>query len=208
MRTIKFQNWLDRKIDKTILWAIPKTWHPNNFTYFRIATVPIIYLLLERGNYISAFILFIISASTDFIDGALARTRDQITELGKVLDPIADKLLIAIILVFIGLDYLIIQIFLVVIALEIAGNVLGSVLAYKIGRPMGANLYGKIKMNLQCLAVGLFLTGIISKNNEIIDFSEIVLFIALFFALLASLEQIRLKYLEVKHHIKRKRVNN
>lgn len=205
MRTIKFQNRIDNLIDKFFLWAIPDTWHPNNFTYFRIATVPIIYLLLERGNYISAFVLFIFSASTDFIDGALARTRDQITELGKLLDPIADKMLLATILVFIGIDYVVVQIFLVVIGLEIIGVILESVLAYKIGRPLGANLYGKVKMIFQCLAAGLFLLGIMVKNNNILDLSEIILFIALFFAFLAGIEQVRLKYIEVKAHIKRRR---
>lgn len=203
MRTIKFQNKIDRLIGKTILWAIPKSLKPNYFTYFRIATIPFLYLLLERGNYVSAFILFILSASTDAIDGALARTRNQMTELGKLLDPIVDKMLLATVLVFIGLDYLVVQIFLVVIGFEILGVIFESVFAYKIGRPLGANLYGKIKMILQCFAAGFFLLGIIIKNENVIYFSEITLYIALFFAFLAGVRQLRLKYTEAKDHIKK-----
>lgn len=193
MRTQKIQNKIDRLIEKTILWAIPKSFKPNYFTYLRIATIPFLYLLLERGNYIPAFILFIISAFTDALDGALARTRNQKTDIGKLLDPIVDKMLLATVLVFIGLDYLIVQIFIAVIVIEILGIIIFEyALAYKFGRPLGSNIYGKIKMILQCFGAGFFLLGIIIKNNDITYLGEIILFAALFFALLAIVKQLYL----------------
>ncbi len=193
METKTFQNKIDILVEKIFLWAIPTWVKPNWLTYFRIITVPIIGWLLYDGNIKTAFILFLISASTDFLDGSMARRRDKITDLGKVIDPIADKMLIATILVYIGFEYLIIKIFIVFILFEILSVIFGSVLAYKFGRPVGANIYGKIKMILQSISVGAFLVGIITHNNYLITGSEYTLFIALVFAALAGIEVYRKK---------------
>lgn len=70
---------------------------PNQLTLGRIAAIPVLLLLiwLERPvtNYF-AFALFTLACFTDYWDGALARRRGEITPLGKLLDPIADKMLI------------------------------------------------------------------------------------------------------------------
>ncbi len=71
---------------------------PNIITILRILLVPIflVFLLTEMENKeIIAFAIFIIAALSDAIDGYLARKYDQVTPLGKFLDPLADKLLIA-----------------------------------------------------------------------------------------------------------------
>ncbi len=71
---------------------------PNQITYIRILLIPVfvIFLLMEipYGDYIAAFIFIILSLS-DALDGYIARKRQQITSVGKILDPIADKLLIS-----------------------------------------------------------------------------------------------------------------
>ena len=75
----------DRFIDALILWCIPEWITPNHITLFRIiATVPTV-LLLVWGYYTVAVPLFLFVASTDAIDGALARTRNKITEWGICL---------------------------------------------------------------------------------------------------------------------------
>lgn len=193
MKTQRLQNKLDNIIEKLFLWAFPRNFEPNWLSIFRILTVPFIYLLLTNSTYIWAFGLFVLSASTDFIDGTMARKRQKITDLGKILDPIADKLLIATILFALGFQYLIVKVFLVVIFFEILAIFLSSLLAYKIGRPVGANFYGKIKMVLQSLSVGLFLVGLIWGLSAVITFSEYVLAVALFFAILSGIEIARLK---------------
>ena len=74
------------------------TWLPNILTYLRIAAVPVVVGLLIYGgdtNHWIAVAIFIIAAITDFLDGYLARIWQQQSSLGKMLDPIADKLLIA-----------------------------------------------------------------------------------------------------------------
>lgn len=65
---------------------------PNVITLVRLALVPVIAYLLWRGFYGPALIVFLGAAVSDFLDGIIARTFDQRSRLGAVLDPIADKL--------------------------------------------------------------------------------------------------------------------
>lgn len=70
---------------------------PNAFTVGRIAVTPLIaWLPLEPNTALrlSAFLLFVVAAVTDYVDGRLARSRKQETDLGRLLDPLADKLLL------------------------------------------------------------------------------------------------------------------
>jgi CDP-diacylglycerol--glycerol-3-phosphate 3-phosphatidyltransferase len=76
----------------------PKTWTvPNILTLARILITPVIALLPFINGYwpkLACFVIFIAAAVTDVIDGRIARRSNQITDLGKILDPIADKLLL------------------------------------------------------------------------------------------------------------------
>ena len=76
---------------------------PNVITYLRILLIPIfvVFLLLDMPykNYIAAFIFIILSLS-DALDGYIARKHRKVTNIGKIIDPIADKLLIAAALIF------------------------------------------------------------------------------------------------------------
>ena len=190
---INIQKTIDNLVDKVFLRFIPKSVKPNQITIIRFLLIPIIYFLLINNYSALALILFIIAASTDFIDGAMARTRNQVTDLGKIIDPIADKLLILSILLYIGFDYLIVKIFVIFIILEIISVLSGAFLSFAIGRPVGANIYGKIKMVLQSFSVGLFVLGILIDNIFIINLSLFVLFVALFFALLAGIKVLKSK---------------
>lgn len=70
---------------------------PNVITVIRIALVlPIAWLLLQ-GNYVDAFILMVVAGVSDALDGALARRFGWMTRLGATLDPLADKLLVAVV---------------------------------------------------------------------------------------------------------------
>jgi CDP-diacylglycerol--glycerol-3-phosphate 3-phosphatidyltransferase len=78
---------------------------PNFLTLFRIIAVPFVIFLLLIGNYLAALALFSFASITDFVDGYMARKHGQISPFGKFADPIADKLLVAGVLVtFIQLD--------------------------------------------------------------------------------------------------------
>jgi CDP-diacylglycerol--glycerol-3-phosphate 3-phosphatidyltransferase len=70
---------------------------PNAFTVGRIVVTPLIAwlpLAPSTGFRLSAFVLFVVAAVTDYVDGRLARSRKQETDLGRLLDPLADKLLL------------------------------------------------------------------------------------------------------------------
>ncbi|TFG37559.1 MAG: CDP-diacylglycerol--glycerol-3-phosphate 3-phosphatidyltransferase [Syntrophobacterales bacterium] len=68
---------------------------PNLLTLLRIILVPVIVILLMRGSFLFALILFVAAGITDCLDGFLARVLNQQTVLGAYLDPLADKALIA-----------------------------------------------------------------------------------------------------------------
>ena len=65
---------------------------PNYLTIVRVIFVPIIFSLILTENYLIAFIVFTISSLTDIADGIIARKYNLITEWGKLMDPLADKL--------------------------------------------------------------------------------------------------------------------
>lgn len=68
---------------------------PNIVSFIRLAAIPVFWwLLLAEDNVAGATILFALIATTDWIDGFLARALDQVTKLGKALDPVADRLMI------------------------------------------------------------------------------------------------------------------
>jgi cardiolipin synthase len=69
---------------------------PNAISFARIALIPVfVVLIVDRDTTFSGLILFGVVVATDWIDGAIARATGQVSELGKVLDPVADRLSIA-----------------------------------------------------------------------------------------------------------------
>jgi CDP-diacylglycerol---glycerol-3-phosphate 3-phosphatidyltransferase len=71
---------------------------PNSLTLFRVAAVPVIVILLmfpSRLTTLIAALLFSAAAITDYLDGYYARRRGLVSDLGKVMDPVADKLLVS-----------------------------------------------------------------------------------------------------------------
>ena len=85
----------DKVLAKTLLLLIPLWLTPNIISWMRFFSVPFVGYFFWVENYTVALPLFFISAFSDAIDGSLARTRNQVTDFGKMFDPIADKLLIA-----------------------------------------------------------------------------------------------------------------
>lgn len=199
-KTINVQKTIDGYVDKIFLRFIPTSVKPNQMTVIRFILVPVVYVLLWQRLYIWALIVFAIAALTDLLDGAMARTRNQITDLGKVIDPIADKLLVITVLLFVGWQYMIIKVFVIYIIFEMIAVLVGYFFAPLIGKPIGANVFGKIKLNLQCLSLGLFILGVTLSNTLLEHISIYVLFTALFFAVLAGIETGRRKIRNYLHN--------
>jgi CDP-diacylglycerol---glycerol-3-phosphate 3-phosphatidyltransferase len=142
---------------------------PNSLTLVRIFLVPllVVVLLTEfEGRQILGMpkevvgaAIFALASATDWLDGYLARRRRQVTWLGQVLDPIADKLLTsAAFLSFIQLDLAPAWMVAVIIGREFAITALRS-LAYTKGITIPASPLGKIKMASQVTAILMLMLG-------------------------------------------------
>ncbi len=129
---------------------------PNVLTMLRILAVPVIVVGLlgetPNGDALAAGV-FALAALTDGLDGYFARSRDAVTTFGKLMDPLADKLLIVAALIsLVSLDRLAAWVAMVIIARELAVTGLRAV-AVERGIVIAASPLGKVKTILQVAAV-------------------------------------------------------
>jgi CDP-diacylglycerol--glycerol-3-phosphate 3-phosphatidyltransferase len=135
---------------------------PTWITISRLLGLPFIFYFLHDPTPLHRSIslaIFLVAASTDWLDGYLARQLDQVTELGKFLDPLVDKLLVlAPLLVLIGLNqvpawgvFLILGRELAITGWRVNPNLTGS------PSIAGANLWGKLKTVSQIIAIALLI---------------------------------------------------
>lgn len=123
---------------------------PNKLTVFRIILVPIIvlFLLCEQisGRYFMALLLFFVASYTDYLDGKIARKNNLITDFGKLMDPIADKILVMSIFICFSVsgDVPAIVTILVVVREFLVTSIRILVLESK-KIVISANIYGKLK---------------------------------------------------------------
>lgn len=168
---------------------------PNALALFRIALAPVVFfLLVERDNslflgwhssWFSYFagLLFVIAGITDFFDGFIARRWNQMTKLGAILDPLADKMLT--LAGFLGLMVLnIFSPWAVLIILTREFFITGlRVAAVAEGKDVSASIAGKIKTFLQLFAIGF---GIMNW-----PYADILLWSAVVLTLYSGWEYVR-----------------
>ncbi len=144
---------------------------PNSLTLSRIFFIPLLLAVMLSGDFELdlgfllvteewlALAIFLCAAATDFLDGYIARSRRQVTTLGKLLDPIADKLLISSAFIcLVELDRVPAWIVVLVIGREFAVSGLRYV-ALTEGVTISASWLGKGKMTAQVVAISLFLVA-------------------------------------------------
>ncbi len=133
----------------------------NKLTLIRIFLVPVFLVFIAvkdipYGSFIATFI-FILASLTDKLDGYIARSRNQITNFGKFMDPLADKLLVTAALIsLVDLQVVPGWAAVVIIAREFAVSGLRSIAAAQ-GRVIAASWWGKIKTVIQIIAIILLL---------------------------------------------------
>jgi CDP-diacylglycerol--glycerol-3-phosphate 3-phosphatidyltransferase len=129
---------------------------PNLLTVLRIMLVPALVVALlgnTPGGDVLAAVVFALASLTDFIDGYLARARDSVTTFGKLMDPLADKLLIVAALIsLVSLHRLAAWVAMVIITRELAVTVL-RLAATQAGVVMAASMFGKVKTCLQIVTI-------------------------------------------------------
>jgi CDP-diacylglycerol---glycerol-3-phosphate 3-phosphatidyltransferase len=130
---------------------------PNVLTVVRMLLVPVLIVaLLEKtgGGDLLAAIVFAVASVTDAIDGYLARSRGAVTTFGKLMDPIADKLLIvAALIALVSLGRLEAWVAMVIIAREFAVTVLRVAVGAQQGVVIAASALGKVKTAVQVVMV-------------------------------------------------------
>jgi CDP-diacylglycerol--glycerol-3-phosphate 3-phosphatidyltransferase len=134
---------------------------PNFLTMVRILLVPVLVVaLLEKtsGGDLLAAVVFAVASATDALDGRLARARGSVTTFGKLMDPIADKLLIvAALIALVSLGRLEAWVAMVIIAREFAVTVLRAAAGAVQGLVIAASPLGKVKTVSQVAMVMLLI---------------------------------------------------
>lgn len=176
---------------------------PNRITLFRTILIPIFVFLLLYNidgtveivygkpinyNVFIAAVLFIFASITDFIDGYIARRYNLVTNMGKFLDPLADKLLVgSAFIVMVELNMIPSWMVVCVIAREFAVTGL-RMLAVEQGEVIAAGLLGKLKTITQLIAIILILLGNPIFNAWNIPLDRILLWISVILTILSGLE--------------------
>ena len=164
----------------------------NILTLSRIFIAAIIFvLLMSPDGYLLALVLFFLAGVTDYFDGYLARKYNAVSQLGEILDPIADKILILFVLFGLAINlssYLIGFIGAVIITREIWVGALRDFNARN-GKSDATKVtfLAKIKTSVQLLTLSIYLFGLALNNMLIIVIADILLFISLFITLYTGL---------------------
>ncbi|MBP9761326.1 MAG: CDP-alcohol phosphatidyltransferase family protein [Candidatus Magasanikbacteria bacterium] len=176
-------------LSKTVLRVLPQWVTPNKMTTVRLLGIPVVVWIILHGDYLFGVILFLLLASTDALDGSLARTRNKITQFGMLYDPLADKLLIGsmvLVLVFQQFHYLL---GLAVLGIEVAFILIAAVAKIKFHTVRAANLWGKIKMILQVIAIFFTLLGLLLSTPYLFTLAAWIFGLAIGFAILSLFSQ-------------------
>jgi CDP-diacylglycerol---glycerol-3-phosphate 3-phosphatidyltransferase len=169
---------------------------PNKITISRIFLIPVFLIIMlvpfSWGEvallgttlpvtHLVGALIFIFASSTDWVDGHYARKYNLVTNLGKFLDPLADKLLVsAALIVLVELGYAPSWIVIVIISREFAVTGLRLILAGG-GEVVAANMLGKIKTWTQIVAISALLLHNIIFEMFSFPFADLALWVALFF---------------------------
>jgi CDP-diacylglycerol--glycerol-3-phosphate 3-phosphatidyltransferase len=141
-----------------------------------------------RLNEIIAAFVFILAASTDGLDGYIARKKKMVTNLGKFLDPLADKLLITAALIsLVEMDRLEAYVAVIIISREFAVTGLRLVAAAD-GQVIAASKLGKLKTVVQIVAVSLLILNNFPFSYINLPLDEVVLFFAVLITIISGID--------------------
>lgn len=171
---------------------------PNKITLSRIFLIPLFMIIMlvpfKWGEihllgtvlpitHLVGALIFILASTTDWIDGHIARKYNLVTNMGKFLDPLADKLLVsAAFIVLVELNYAASWIVIVIISREFAVTGLRLLLAGE-GEVVAANMLGKIKTWTQIIAISSLLLHNIIFEAIPFRFDQLALWVAMFFTI-------------------------
>ena len=128
---------------------------PNKLTMARIIMVPVVMVLMLMEYNIAALIVFAVASITDFFDGYIARKYNLVSSFGKIMDPLADKLLsFGALVCFIQIEVVSVWAPIIIIAREFFVTSM-RVVAVSKGKVIAASWWGKVKTNIQMFSIML-----------------------------------------------------
>lgn len=165
---------------------------PNVLTYLRMATIPVIMVLLMppssdvRLNL--AFLVYVLASLTDYLDGILARRRNTVTSIGKLLDPLADKLLTSAVLIML-IPHGKVEALLVWLILGREITITGlRLIALGQGLIINASRMGKNKMLSQTLGFYCLLPAIPQYQQSMDMIGTLFLWVSVLFGYISALD--------------------
>lgn len=176
---------------------------PNKITVARILLIPVFLIILLSNldwgvvsfyggtlhvTQLVAAIIFIIASATDWVDGYIARKNNMVTNLGKFLDPLADKLLVsAALIALVDITTVPSWMVIVIISREFAVTGLRLILAGS-GEVHAAGMLGKIKTWMQIIAISAYLLNDMPLNMLPISIGYVAMWIAVIFTVWSGLD--------------------
>ena len=138
---------------------------PNFLSALRIILVPFIVGLYLKKHMVAATVLVLVSGISDMLDGFIARKFNQVSDLGKLIDPIADKLTMIAVVFLVAIHHLPMRVMLYVLAVKEGLMLIGAVTLFGTGaRPCQAKIFGKLA------TVALYVTVFSVMLTDIIGF--------------------------------------
>lgn len=175
----------DRFLSWSVLKYLPSSMTPNQLTALRLLLTPGVIMLISMGYYRTGIVLFLITAFTDALDGALARTKNMITKFGTLLDPLADKILIGSLVLLLVFQHFSFWLGVGVLGFEIVFIITAVIAKVKFHTVRAANRWGKIKMMLQVMAVFLTLLALVLQTPYLLTYAAWAFGIAIGFAVVS-----------------------
>ncbi len=163
---------------------------PNQLTAARFVLAIVVFVLIPLQSYLAALIVFVIAASTDWIDGYYARKYGQVTKLGRMFDPFVDKIIICGTFILLGAELgsgIAAWMAVVVVGREILVTALRSFIEQS-GGDFSANMAGKLKMVFQCAAVVASLWVLKIGPEETAEWLSWTLFGLVWLAVLSTIQ--------------------
>lgn len=176
--------WHDKFLNKVFLRFIPYFILPNHITVFRFLTTPLLIFLMLVEEYYIGLGAFLFVAFSDAVDGSLARIRSQVTEWGRIYDPLADKFLIGSMVFVIVYKYIDPLTAFLIVGVEIF-IIFQAWRRIKQNKYVQANGYGKIKMCLQVIGVAVLLLAVIYHLDVLLPFVSGTFYLAIAFAVIS-----------------------
>lgn len=165
---------------------------PNKLTIGRMIAVPFFIAAYLLGYFPAALVIFICAAITDALDGKIARSRNLVTNFGKIMDPLADKILVySALCLFIESEIIAAWMLILILAREFVVAGMRTVAASE-GTVLAAGMSGKIKTVLQMVAVVLYLFALCLTNakDTVMNVADIVFYASLVMTVYSGAEYV------------------